>query len=359
MRKKLLMNTAIFLILVGALPSLSTSENLKKKTAPPENVVVSKVAAGRIAPEEEFIGTVYYTEVSDLSAEVNGAVQRITFDEGQRIKNGGLLVKLDSKLLGKKLQAKTASYEQSLFELERSKNDFKRVKDLFNNKTISEKEYDDLRFQVEGLEKRVDALKAEVEQIEIELSKTLIRAPFNGVIIKKHVARGEWLSPGKTVATIARDDSVDVIVEVPEKVAEYLIPGMEVNATIAGKKKGGIIHAIIPKGDITTRTFPIKVRIKNSASLFEGMEARVRLPVGEKLNVLFVPRDAVLSKSEKTVVVLVVDSKAAVIPVQVVGYQGMKAGIRGKKISRDMIIVVKGNERLRDGQSVHIIEKTE
>ncbi len=356
MIKKLFINTLIFLILICALPPLSNSENKQKKLTPPANVVVSKVTTGRISPEKEFIGSVYYVEVSDLSAEVNGAVQFITFDEGQRIKSGDLLVKLDSNLLEKKLQARTSYYEQIFSDLERSKNDFERVKGLYDKKIISEKEHDDQRFQVEGLEKRADALKAEVEQIEIELSKTLIKAPFNGVIIKKHVARGEWLSPGKTVATIARDDNVDVIIEAPEKVTKYLRPGMGVNATIAGKKMRGIITAIIPKGDITTRTFPIKIRIKNSASLLEGMEARVTLPVGKIINTFFVPRDAVLTQFGRTMVVSVIDSKAAIIPVQVVGYQGMKAGINGKKISKGMKVVVKGHERLRDGQPVNIIK---
>ena len=168
------------------------------------------------------------------------------------------------------------------------------------------------------------------------------------MIIKKHVARGDWLSPGKTVATLARDDAVDLIVEVPETVIKYLKPGMEVDANVGEKEKRGIITAIIPRGDITTRTFPIKIRIKNSTSLLEGMEARVKLPVGEKIDALLVPRDAVLNKFGETTVVLVVDSKASIMPVKVVGYRGMMAGINANKISEGMKVVVKGNERLSD-----------
>ena len=198
-----------------------------------------------------------------------------------------------------------------------------------------------------------------MEQLEIELKKTLIKAPFSGVIIKKHVARGDWLSPGKTVATVANDSAMDLIVEVPETITSYLRPGMAVTANVSGKEKTGIITAIIPRGDITTRTFPLKIRVTDGTSLLEGMEARVKLPIGEKIETLLVPRDAVLSKFGETSVILVVDSKAMILPVKVVGYRGMMAGINAKKISEGMKVIVKGNERLTDGQPVNILKEVE
>jgi len=357
--KRINLTILILLILIFVLTTLSTAENKEKQQMPPANVVVSKVTTGRLAPEQEFIGTVYYLEVSDLSGEVGGSVEIIQFEEGQRTKKGEVLVKLNSDLLEKKLQAKVALYEQVLLDLERARKDLERAESLYKKKIVAEKAYDDQRFQVRGLEKKSAALKAEVEHLEIELKKTVIRAPFNGVIIKKHVARGEWLSPGKTVATIARDDAMDIIVEVPEEVVRYLKCGMSARATAAGKEKSGTITAIIARGDIATRTFPIKIRVNSPTSLLEGMEARVRLPVGEKITTLLVPRDAVLTEFERTVVVAVVDSKAMIIPTEVIGYQGMKAGINSQEISEGMRVVVKGNERLRNGQPVRIIKEVE
>jgi RND family efflux transporter MFP subunit len=359
MIKKYLHTTLILLILICASPALLTAENSEKEQMLPANVVVSKVTTGTIAPEEKFIGTVYYLEVSDISAEVSGAVEVTKFEEGHRTTRGEVLVKLNSNLIEKRLQARAASYEQVLSDFERAKNDFERIENLFEKKIVAEKEYDDQWFQVKGLEKKAAALKADVEQLEIELKKTLIMAPFNGVIIKKHVARGEWVSPGKTVATLARDDTVDIVVEVSGNVAKYLTPGMTAKVTVAGMKKSGTITAIIPRGDITTRTFPVKIRINDPTSLMEGMEARVRLPVGKRINTLMVPRDAVVNMFGKTVVFAVVDEKAMIIPTQVVGYKGMKAGVNAQKISEGMKVVIKGNERLRNGQPVIIIKEVE
>jgi len=349
----------IILILMVVVPTHTTAESIEKREMPPANVVVSKVTTGTIAPEGEFIGTVYYLEVSDVSAEVNGTVEILEFEEGHRITQGEALVKLDADLLEKNLQARVASHEQILSDLESARKDLGRIANLYEKKIVAERDYDDQRFRVKSLEKKAAALKAEVERLEIELKKTVIKAPFNGVIIKRHVARGEWLSPGDTVATIARDEAVDIIVEVPEEVTRYLKTGTAVKSTVAGREKKGTIVAIIPRGDVLTRTFPVKIRIDNAASLLEGMEARVRLPVGERLHALMVPRDAVLSMPGRTVVVAVVDSKAVIIPTQVVGYQGMKAGINAQRISEGMKVVVKGNERLSDGQPVAIIGEVE
>jgi len=326
---------------------------------PPVNVVVSKVIKGTIAPEQEFIGTVYYPEVSDVSAEVSGSVARISFDEGQKIKRNEVLVKLDSDLLEKTYQAKSALYGQSLSDLERAKKDLKRTVNLYRKKIIAEKEYDNQKFQVRGLEKKSASLKAEVERLEIELEKTEVKSPFNGVVIKKHVARGEWLSPGKPVATIARNDSVDIIVEVPEKVIKFLKPGTNVKVLSGGNELTGKLHTIIPQGDVSTRTFPVKIRVNQTASLLEGMEARVILPRGERITTFLVPRDAILNRSGKTNVVAVIDSKAKIIPTKVIGYMETKAGINSQNISEGMKVVVKGNERLRDGQPVNILKEVE
>ena len=357
MIKNIIKTGLMLLIVICAFPVLVTAKNSNKEQMLPANVVISKVTIGTIEPEQEFIGTVYYREVSDVSAEVSGRVEIVTFEEGQRTRDGEALIKLDSELLEKKLQAHEALYEEILVNLERARNDLERIGNLYKKRIVAEKEYDDQMYQVKGLEKKSNALRAEVERLEIEIKKATIKAPFKGVVIKKHVARGEWVSPGKTVATIARDDTVDIIVDIPEDITKYLTPGMNAKVVVAGMKKNGIIVTIIPRGDVATRMFPVKIRISNLSSIFEGMEARVRLPVGKKITTLLVPRDAVVNMFGKTVVFAVVDEKAMIIPTQVVGYKGMKVGVNAQKISKDMKVVVKGNERLRDGQPVTIIKE--
>jgi RND family efflux transporter MFP subunit len=340
----------LFILFSFALP-LNAQEKGRGGT-PPAKVVVSDVKKGMVAEKYEFIGTVYYVEVSDVASEVNGKVESVSFEEGQRVKKGNILVRLSSDLLEKQLVATRSSHEQVLVERERAVLDLKRIENLIKGGSVSEQLYDEHRFRVMGLEKRAASLQANVERINVELGKKRIRAPFDGVVIERSVDRGEWLSPGSKVATIARDDMVDVVVDVPERMIRFVKEGMSLNVEVGVGVVKGKVFAIVPRGDVATRTFPLKIRILNSASLKEGMEARVALPIAEKKKSLVVPRDAVITMFGRTVLFAVVESKAKMIPVKVIGYESGMAGVNAQGLKEGMKVVVKGNERLRDGQPV-------
>jgi multidrug efflux pump subunit AcrA (membrane-fusion protein) len=97
--------------------------------------------------------------------------------------------------------------------------------------------------------------------------------------------------------------------------------------------------------------------MNNTHSLVEGMEARVSLPTNNRRRTLIVPRDAVLNLSGKNVVFAIVDSKARTMPVRVIGYQGNQAGVEGEGLAEGMKVAIKGNERLREGQAVTILNQ--
>lgn len=339
------------LLLLGSACSVHAQE---KGGPPPALVTVSEVREGMVDPVAEFVGTVYYPEVSEVSAEVGGTVVEVRFDEGDRVRKGEALVRLDRDLLEKTLESTRATREQNLADLEKARRDLARVEKLYREESIAEQVYDENRFRVKSLEKKSESLKADVERLEIELSKKTIRAPFAGVVIRKHVERGEWLSPGSPVATVARDDTMDVVVEVPGDVLPFVKKGGTVRVRTAGEKIRGTVLAIIPRGDIPTRTFPVKIRVPNRHSLIEGMAARVDIPSGKKQETLLVPRDALVSAMGQTVVYTVVDAKAKMVPVTVTRYMGKEVAVHTDGLGKGMEVMVKGHERLRDGQPVQV-----
>jgi RND family efflux transporter MFP subunit len=337
--------------------SPSFAQKDQEQGMPPASVVVSPVKNGVLTPKAEFIGTVYYQEVSDVAAEVSGSVDSVNVEEGQRVKKGDVLVKLSTDLMEKTLEATRASHEQVLSELENATLHLERIEELHKEELIPEKSFDDARFGVKGLEKKAASLQAEVERLEIEMSKKEVRAPFDGVVLKDHVDRGEWLAPGSPVATVAKDDIVDIIVDVPEDVMQKVKPGRKVQVRAGGKNITGKVFHTIPTGDVATRVFPVKIRIQNDESLIEGMEARVRLPVGQSKKALIVPRDALMTKFGMTVVFVVVESKAKMVPVKVVEYEGKSVGVASPALKAGMDVVIKGNERIMDDQPVILNNK--
>lgn len=352
--KKTATVTWAMVLLLGAVPCGNAQEP-GKGGPPPALVTVSEVREGTIAPEREFVGTVFYPEVSEVSAEVNGGVVDARIEEGRRVRKGDVLVRLDADLLEKTIASTRASHGQVLVDLEKARVDYRRIENLYRQEAIAEQVYDENRFRVMSLEKRAESLLADIERLEAELLRKTVRAPFDGVIVKKLVDRGEWLSPGDKVATLARDDSVDVIVEVPGEVVPFVRPGRKVAVSVAGRETAGEFVSVVPRGDISTRTFPVKIRLRNRYGLIEGMEARVSVPTGKRETSLLVARDALVTGSGNSAVFTIVDGKAKMVPVKVLRIEGGSAGIEADGIRKGMTVVVKGNERLRDGQPVTIV----
>ena len=338
------------IFLVYPLPRVWGQE--KTKGPPPANVSVVEVKTGMVAPQSEFIATVFYQEISETASETSGLALDVRFEEGQRVKQGQVLVELGSEILRKRLLAARSSFEQAMSELEIAKIDLKRREKLYKKKSISEQTYDENKYRVIGTEKRAASLNAYVEQLAIELEKKIIRSPFDGVVIKRHVDRGEWISEGETIAVIGKDDIIDIVAELPEHVIPFVKIGMQVSASANGSEFKGKVLAIVPKGDVRTRTFPVKIRTPNHFALIEGMSARVTLPRGKIKKALIVPRDAVITKFGQTVIFTADNSKAAMLPVDIIGFEGLDAAVRSPGLKAGMFVVVQGNERLRDGQNV-------
>lgn len=334
--------------------SSAYGEDEKKQGMPPALVVAAEIVSGMVTPESEFIGTVYFQEVANVASEVSGKVEEVSFEEGQRVGLAHPLVILNSDLLKKTVQARVAGYEQVLSDLEKARKDLARAENLYNEELVSEQTYDDRRFSVSNLEKKALSLKAEMEQYETELTKKTIKAPFAGIIIDKHVDRGEWVSPGMAVASLAKDDVFDIIAEVPESIIGYLKKGIKVKILAGGNEIQGEVVALVPRGDISTRTFPVKIRAKNTHGLMEGMEAKVTLPSGDSKKTLIVPRDAVINSYGNMVVYTVDKDIASMTPVRIEGYAGMNAGIAADGLAEGMKVIIKGHERLRPGQPVMV-----
>ncbi len=109
----------------------------------------------------------------------------------------------------------------------------------------------------------------------------------------------------------------------------------------------------MPKGDIATRTFSIKIRLKNKGGLIEGMAARVMLPASAEVSGLLVPRDAVINKFGREVVFVVADGQAKMVPVEVTGYSGMQLSVKGDGLEAGQKVITKGQERIfKDGTPV-------
>ena len=352
MRAFLFLCCIFSLSLLDCSPAEAQEQQKKQQGPPPMLVEVAEISEGDAEPTVERIGTIRYARVSRVATEVPGIVEKLFFTEGSRVKKGQKLVQLKTDLLVKAIEGTRASYEQVLVEQERASKELARIKALYDEKSVSESIYDDNYYKVLSLEKRADNLKSILEKQQLELKKTTISAPFNGLIQKKNTEQGEWVTTGGQVALIADDQQLEVEVDIPQQQLDYLVPGRMIPVRCSGEQYSAEFAYVIPRGDVSTRTFTVKLKLRGVKGLIEGMEAFAQFPNGIKQRSLLAPRDAVIKQFGQEILFVSNEGKAKMIPVKITGYQEMQVAIEGQGLSPGMQVVIKGNERIRDGQAI-------
>ncbi|NOR58820.1 MAG: efflux RND transporter periplasmic adaptor subunit [Sulfurimonas sp.] len=334
-------------ILLCAALFLNMQANETKGAQPqPSLVKTVKVKEGYANSLQNYVGTLYYDRNSKLASDSSGVVSKLYVKEGQRVKRGNILLKLESSILEAKVKAKQATLNSFLAQQTKQQKDLKRAEALINKKSIAQSSYDNTFYTLEALNSEIQSHKAELLSMKIELQKKSIRAPFNGVIVKREVDIGEWVAVGSSVFNVVDPKSIEARVNVPSKLLDTLSKGQKLQAMIEKKDIEVSVKTIVPLADKASRTFPVKLSFKSQKNLIEGMRIDVKVPTLKKEKVLLVPRDAVIKRFGGFVVFSVVDSKAMMIPVNVINYTQNEAAISAQGLKVGMKVVTKGNERI-------------
>lgn len=333
---------------------ISAADGPPSMERPPAQVVTAHGEMGVISPQGEFPGSVYFKEVSDVATEVRGKVLEVMFEDGTHVSAGQPLVRLDVELLERELAAVKSRMERDRTLLADAEVRLKRADELVGSGLTPVEQLDSARFAVQALRFALTAAEAEVARIDVTLRKSEIVSPFDGVVIDRMTDVGEWKNEGAVIAVIARANEYEVVVDVPEMNLPFSPPGTEVELQLGGERVTATVAAVVPRGDITTRTFPVKLRMRTEMPLMEGMTARARMPIGERLECLFLHRDAVINQLGAFSVFTVQDGSARKHSVQVVGYDGLRVGVHAPELGPGQLFIVKGHEQLMDGVAVDV-----
>ena len=201
--------------------------------------------------------------------------------------------------------------------------------------------------------------------------KHTIVAPFDGYVVEEFTEVGQWLSQAGDVVTIVELDEVDIMAPVPEDHIASLTIGATATVTIPaleGRAFEGRVAAIVRQADSMSRSFPVQVRLENQIEsddvlINSGMLARVLLPLRSTQQAKLVPKDAIVIGGRRPQVFVVeADSSTAeqgsvrVVPVELGLTAGGLIAVEGAIAAGD-VVIVRGNERLAQGQTVRIVER--
>ena len=310
----------------------------------------------------ELPGTVEAPKSSQVASEVEGLVAKLYAREGQYVKRGAPLVSLKAEHLELELQSATAQHREAEARFALAEQNRDRSEDLFDKEILSRQQLDDARFELEAWRGRVDQLAAEIRRIELDIDRSIVRAPFAGVVASELTELGQWVSKGTPVAELLSPYELEVRVEVPERYFGDFRKGAAVRVkieSIPGYEVSGKVASIVPRASDQSRTFPMRIQVSNEEKrIGAGMLAKVSLSAGDSRQAMLVPKDALITRGPNRFV-YILDSGETVkmVPVKTGIGMGSWVEVQGPVDAKSRVIT-RGNERVRPGQRV-LAEPTE
>ncbi len=317
---------------------------------PPDMQVLSVVAPVTIRPVGDvldLVGDLQARDAVDLVSETDARLEEIGFEEGSAVTNGQLLFRFDDARLQAHLAQARASHR--LAEV-----NHRRGEELSKSGTIPQQDFD----QTEATFRSAEAMLTLARE---NAADARILAPFDGVITRRHVSAGQFLSRGQLLAALVRMDPLEVIFHVPERFTTRLAAGQKVefHSTAGGDPREANIVYLAPRLDAATRTLEVKARTANpDGALRPGMFGRVRLTVNVNPVACVIPAAAqTLSAEGSRVVVMNAEGRAEFRPVtpgrRIDGMVEITAGLAaGERV------VVEGHQKLGPGTRILISPKS-
>jgi RND family efflux transporter MFP subunit len=351
----------IFFMLALVVGPLQESRGAENKNGPPAVPVRVAAVQERIVSEQiSLIGTTESIRESKVASEVSGRVEAFYVKAGDFVKEKSRLAVLSSTGLKLGLKGALAAREAIKAKLDFANKDLDRITTLKDTNSVAAKQYDEAYFNQSVLTQELLKSDADIERLEYELSQKDVLAPFSGYIAEEYTQVGEWVNMGGGIVNLVDLSSILIKVDVPEKYAVKIASGSKADVVIkslADQALSADIVAVLPKGNAAARTFPIHIKLPNaSLRIKSGMEAIVHFNVGEKRKALLVPKDAVVAAGNQNLVYVVNSETVLPVPIKILGYYGSDAAIEGG-LKPGQPVVIRGNERLRPGQMVQVIEQ--
>lgn len=350
--------TLPFVVACYLTPSIAISQQHGQK------VVVERADMRPLVEEVRLSGSVVAPRIAELSVQVSGQIDSLFVELGERVKTGAEILRLDSELEALALAEAHAATEKATVELDEARRRLADAEKLSKSLAISADQVNVLSSQVRAGEAEFRRIRAQEQRWEARLNRHQIIAPFEGVISQKWAELGEWLDPGDPAVELTAVNNLHIDFQAPQIATSRLDQDTEIVINfdaLPGKSYDGLIDWMMPVANTQTRTFLLRTALQEEkVPLASGMSASAVLRLRSDEQALTVSRDALLRHSDGRVTLWVVEDNgesARVAERQVqtgAQFDGRVAIIKG--LSAGEVIVVRGNESLRDGQIVNIQE---
>lgn len=334
--------------ILGACEQGNKAKDLNEEESPPIPVEVSLPVRGDVYAVYSGTAPIEAFAQADVIAKVPGEVREILVEEGDDVKSGQILARLD----GDRLRLELSESQARLRKLQR---DFQRNKDLREKGLISEGDFEKIQYELE-------ALQASYNLASLELDYTQIRAPINGVVSERYIKLGNTIEIGAPIFRVTSFEPLVSYMYIPEREYRQIASGQPVKIDIdalAGVELFANVTRVSPIVDPDTGTFKVTIEINDAERRIKpGMFGRMTIVYDKHENALQVPRSAIIEEMGVTSVFVVENGIAIRKTVQTGFSNNGLTEIRNGIADDDRVITV-GQIGLKPEAKVTVINATD
>ena len=293
-----------------------------------------------------------------VAAQVKGQVTEIQVHEGEAVESGAVLLVIDPERRQLEVASAKAQVAQAQAELAVAKRNYQRTKRLSKGNVASEARLDEDRTRESLARSAANGAEARLGLARRALEDSTVRAPFSGLIARRHVSVGEYLSTGAALFDLVALDPIEVEFNLAEIDSSKVALGHPVKISIApypDETFDATVTVISPTIDPRTRTLRVKAELPNpDGRIRPGLFAHTDLGVSERLGVIVVPDDAVVQRADGAVIFRLdasgrVERRLVETGVHLDGWVEISSGL-----SAGDVVVVRGQTRIDDGVAVSV-----
>lgn len=321
------------------------------------SIKVFPVEYADIVPSLDLNGSVEGQTSATVSAKISGRIEQVLVQEGEEVKAGTPLVKMESVELANAVRQAEDSVRKAKISYELALSDFNRYQMLFDNGAVSEQQLDNAKAKLKTADADLSSAVASQSSAAQQYSYGLITSPVDGVIANKTATIGQVVSPGAALMVVQDINQVYAVINVEQKDLGRVQIGQKANVTVdayPGSVFSGIVEVMNPEAGAVSRTFRTKIKLDNTdGSLKAGMFANVQVLTGDSVQVLTVPQQAVVQKQGSYYVFVVEDDKAIRRQIEIGQVDGSTIAVTSGLQAGEQVIASSVN-RMKDGAVVRV-----
>ena len=323
---------------------------LAQQPMPAKVVQVANVERTEIAPTIAVPGTIHSRNDVQLTAGVTGQLLSVA-EPGTIVREGEPVARIDKRALLLQREEQEALLERAEINIRQLESQLRRQRELQGSSLVSEFELEQTEANRDLAVADARITKVRIRQIDDQVRRADVRAPFTGIVISRSYRGGEDVSRGEVLAQLTDISNMEVRAFVPLKHLSRTVAGDTINVFAANASYTGTIRALVPTGDVRSQTFEAHIDLPGTASgdWTVGQLVSVAVPIRARESVLAVPRDAlVLRHNGHFVFRINEDDTAEQVVVELGDSSGDLIAVSGALREGDRV-AIRGAENLRDG----------